>query len=103
MQAAAEQLADSIVSATAVTHNPASTQQQRAEAVAFFEQVGGAPPRRGLDARGTPARSNPCPLAAAGESLPPCAAPRPTPPPPSRAPPTPPPTPPPRPPAPNRS
>lgn len=42
MQAAAQQLADSIVSATAVTHNPASSQQSRAEAVAFFEQV----PRR---------------------------------------------------------
>jgi hypothetical protein len=39
MQAAAQQLADSIVNATAVTHNPASTQQQRAEAVSFFEQV----------------------------------------------------------------
>jgi hypothetical protein len=39
MQAAAQQLAESIVSATAVLHNPASTQQQRAEAVAFFEQL----------------------------------------------------------------
>jgi hypothetical protein len=39
MQAAAQQLADSIVSATAVTHNAASTQEQRTEAVRFFEQV----------------------------------------------------------------
>jgi hypothetical protein len=42
MQAAAEQLAESIVNATAVTHNPASSQQQRTEAVQFFEQVGRA-------------------------------------------------------------
>jgi len=41
MQAAAQQLADSIVNATVVTHNPASTQQQRAEAVRFFESVRG--------------------------------------------------------------
>ncbi|KIY93591.1 hypothetical protein MNEG_14370 [Monoraphidium neglectum] len=39
MQAAAQQLADSIVSATAVTHNAASTQEQRTEAVRFFEQL----------------------------------------------------------------
>ena len=36
---AAAQLADSIVQATAVTHNPSATPQQRAEAVQFFEQV----------------------------------------------------------------
>eukprot|EP00878_Enallax_costatus_P015861 GHUV01016625.1.p1 GENE.GHUV01016625.1~~GHUV01016625.1.p1 ORF type:complete len:469 (+),score=88.17 GHUV01016625.1:174-1580(+) len=36
---AAAQLADSIVQATAITHNPASTPQQRAEAVQFFEQL----------------------------------------------------------------
>jgi hypothetical protein len=39
MQQAAAQLADSIVKATAVLHNAASTPQQRAEAVQFFEQV----------------------------------------------------------------
>ena len=34
------QLADSIVQATAALHNPGSSQQQRSEAVQFFEQVG---------------------------------------------------------------
>lgn len=43
MQEAAKQLADSIVNATAVTHNTASSPQQRAEAVRFFEQVRAAP------------------------------------------------------------
>lgn len=38
MQVAA-QLADSIVQATAVTHNPGSSPQQRGEAVQFFEQA----------------------------------------------------------------
>lgn len=38
-QEAAKQLADSIVNATAVMHNPGSSQEQRAEAVRFFEQV----------------------------------------------------------------
>lgn len=37
---AAAQLAENIVQATAITHNPGSTPQQRAEAVQFFEQVG---------------------------------------------------------------
>eukprot|EP00775_Hariotina_reticulata_P009038 gene9038-9209_t len=39
MQQAAAQLADSIVKATSVLHNAASTPQQRAEAVQFFEQL----------------------------------------------------------------
>ena len=36
---AVAQLADSIVAATAALHNPGSSQQQRGEAVKFFEQV----------------------------------------------------------------
>jgi hypothetical protein len=39
IQAQAQQLAESIVQATAITHNVGSTAQQRAEAVSFFEQV----------------------------------------------------------------
>ncbi|WIA43061.1 hypothetical protein OEZ86_009590 [Tetradesmus obliquus] len=39
IQAQAQQLAESIVQATAITHNVGSTPQQRAEAVSFFEQL----------------------------------------------------------------
>jgi hypothetical protein len=39
IQAQAQQLAESIVQATVITHNVGSTAQQRAEAVSFFEQV----------------------------------------------------------------
>lgn len=35
----AQQLAEAIVQATAVTHDPTATAQRRAEAVQFFEQV----------------------------------------------------------------
>jgi hypothetical protein len=35
----AQQLAESIVQATVVTHNPSAIPQQRAEAVQFFEQA----------------------------------------------------------------
>jgi hypothetical protein len=36
----AQQLAEAIVQATAVTIDPTATAQRRAEAVQFFEQVG---------------------------------------------------------------
>jgi hypothetical protein len=38
----AQQLAQAIVQATQVTHDAGATPQRRAEAVQFFEQVGGA-------------------------------------------------------------
>lgn len=37
---AAQQLAESIVNATALIHQPGSSQEQRLQAVQFFEQVG---------------------------------------------------------------
>lgn len=40
-QAAAAALAEAIVRATAVTHDPGASQAQRTEAVQFFEQVSG--------------------------------------------------------------
>lgn len=44
-QQVAQQLAESIINATAVLHNPGSAAGQRAEAVQFFEQVTGGPKR----------------------------------------------------------